>query len=138
MIKNFLKKNKTKIIFFLGLIVLICSLGFFAYKIITKEKDVDLVIKEIAQKYYEEYYYPDLKARETFTAKIKELSKTGVKKTLWDITSKVDHEDKYRLLNPKVSGIYCKFYETMVVYYPKSPYTVKDYKMDLTIKCKEN
>ena len=86
-----------------------------------------------------EEYYDDLVLNnpKTYTEKLEKASQNGIKKTLFDISRSVDHEEEYRILNSQESGIKCNVFNTIATYYPKSPYGREDYKVDLTIDCSE-
>lgn len=134
--------NKKKIKNYLILIAILAIIGisgFYGIRYyLSKPKDPKPIIEEMVKIYYEKVLYPENK--KTFTGnyekRMNELEKEGILRTLSDVLNKVDHDDKYLLMNSKESGIKCNFFETTVNYTPISPYKEKDYKYDLKVSCK--
>ena len=132
------KKYKKLIIVAVVVFLVIGISSFCIYKILTKKKDANTIINEMVAMYYEQYY-DDLVLNnpKTYQEKLEKASKNSIKKTLFDISRSVDHEEEYRILNSQESGINCNVFNTIATYYPKSPYGREDYKVDLTIDCSE-
>lgn len=130
--------KKYIIIFAILLIIGLSSfLGIKYY--LSIPKDPKPIIEEMVKSYYENYLYEkNSKAflNEEYDKKMEEFNRTGIKKSLFDIMDKVDHDDKHLLMNSKESKINCNFFETVVTYTPVAPYSKKDYKYDLKISCK--
>ena len=131
-----LHENKKTIIISLLVIVIIIVfsiLNFFFNK--NKSKlDVESVVESFAQIYYEDSYYSNVKEfyGDAYVEKLQIDENHGIRLTLRDIVNKFEDVDAANFYD---DGIYCNFLKTYAIIYPKSPYEVKDYEIEVVTSC---
>lgn len=134
-----IKENKKTLLIVLVLFIALIIISILNLIFDNKKSnsfDNEEIIKSFAELYYEEGYYPQITSTfgENYSDKLKEYETEGIKLTLLDIISTFGDVDEYKFYT---EGNYCDFEETYAIVYPKSPYGIKDYTIDIEISCTE-
>lgn len=130
-----LDENKKTIIPILVIIlttilISICNL-FFQNK--NRGTDVKSALEDLAESYYNQYYSEIISQHGDFyKEKLQQDEKKGIKLTLRTLINTFDNVNAENFIK---NGSNCNFIETYIVIYPKTPYSVKDYRLETNIEC---
>ena len=141
-------KKKNTIIPWILLIICIMILGFLSYiffynlknqtKTVTKS-DFKTELTEMGETIYKDYYYEITKIDKTdeqlseFLGKFKDI---GLQFNLVEL-SKYSDENNEKIDNFINSNKSCSREDTMVLIYPKDPYSKNDFNLEVKIDCKD-
>ena len=141
------KRKKIKKVAIILLIIFIIILGFLSIIFIKNlkndsEKDFVNELNMIATEAYSEYYYKDLEntmTGEEVIEHLKKFEKIGLSfdvANLKNYSEVVNNNDYIRIINDFLKkNKDCKEDETMVVIYPKDPYTKNDFTSEIKMNC---
>lgn len=135
-----LKENKKSLIVILIMIVILIVVSILNLVLDNnknnEELDMEGVITSLAEIYYEEHYYPQVQSsfENNYIEKLRQDEKDGIELNLRDIVVAFGEIDPTRFYQ---KGNYCNFIGTYATIYPKYPYDIDDYKIDVTLSCVE-
>ena len=142
-LKSFIKKYYRILLIILGAIVLtIVLILIFGGKKDkrTEQEKVRDAIKDLAIKYYEESYYPNIGGSDDLNEKkmfLNEFRYNGIRfklKVLLKYKEEIKYVDNIEYKNTK-NNTECDPEKTYFIITPYEPYGVKDYKIDIALEC---
>lgn len=144
-IVSFIKqRKKLTLVALIAIIVIIVSLIITinltnkkGEKFETNENELTELLEHLSSTFYEEFFYiqagKDNKSRKEFVEKYNE---TGITTTLDNIIKSVaEAEEKISEFKNNVTNEKCDKEQTIAKIIPKEPYGVKDYELEITLKC---
>ena len=131
------KKRNILLVILIGLVVL---LGFFSiifFKNIKTEKDYVSEFTTMGEDFYSNYYYKIISVDKT-EKEVQEylalFNKIGLKVDLNELEKyKEEYKDTIESFSKKYND--CDKSETMVIIYPKSPYSSTDFDINIKMEC---
>lgn len=139
--------NKGRTVALILLIVVLIILGFLSVNFFKnlkddnsktlKDEDMVTTLTLMGEQLYSEYYYKEEsrgKSSEEMVEYLKKYETVGLK---FDLTQLEKYNDDYKKTIKKFikENNNCKKDETMVIIYPKSPYTNKDFISEISLNC---
>lgn len=134
-------KNKKNLMIIGGIavvaIIIVVLLVCFVFKG-DKEKEMspetlENKLEKMGAKFYEENYYPGVKA-EGKVESLASFKDNGIKVNITnlELLVTIDQDVKNKLEKDK-----CNSDETKIIFYPKNPYGVEDYTMEVELSCEK-
>lgn len=127
------KKNLKLAIIFFGIALAL----FIVNKIVNYEggpkKQLENLMEHVGKTYYEQVFYHDFNDKDNDYAILKSFEKDGITIDLDTAMYNIGYEtDKF--VNHKTNQ-QCDLKNSYIYIYPKSPYGMKDYKIDVNLSC---
>lgn len=133
-----LKENKKSLIIVLILVVVIIVISILNLFFDNNQGDIDVegIVRSFAEIYYEESYYPGVVSAfdGDYSIRLKEDEVDGIKLTLRKIVNDFEDVDASIFYQ---EGNYCDFLATYAIIYPKYPYSIDDYDIEVKTSCAE-
>ena len=140
-----MSSNKLRNIAIVLLIIFIIILGFLSYVFIKNlrernEKDFVAEFTRMGNEIYSDYYYKIVsvgKSEEQLNEFLEKFSTKGLK---FDLVQLEKYSDEYKDIIEDFTKAHkdCKKEETMVIIYPKSPYSSIDFTSEIQMNCNYN
>lgn len=132
------KKVLSIIVLFIGLVIIGMLIIYFTKDLrISKEEKIVRDLTSMGEKLYSDYYYSQISSNKTTDEVISFLKKyetTGLKFNLSEM-EKYSDEYKEKISTFKNKKKLCDKENTMVIIYPKSPYTKTDFDSEIKLDC---
>ena len=138
--KNFKKRHYCKtpvqktilVVIILAIITVLFSVIFTL--VFTTERQVKTKISSLASSYYEDYFYPNIISDNNNTPKIVEhYSGTGFSKV--SLRQIILSNQKITASEADFLRKYCNENDTLVQFFPESPYDKTSYRVEFTYSC---
>ena len=133
-------KKMKRILFAIAAVTIVLIIVFiciFFLKPKNNEEQLKENMVKMGTTFYEKFYYPQITSivenKEEF---MKTLSVTGVSVTLESLESYSGTNDKTaKSMKNAKTGDKCKSESTIIIIYPKEPYSKKDYSTEVILDC---
>ena len=133
------KENKKTLIITLVLLIVLIVISIVSFIFDNKEEKLNMeeVVKSFAELYYKDAYYPEIKSvyKSNYARKLEQDGKDGIKLTLRQIVNIFEDVDVAQFYE---EGNYCHFLATYALIYPKYPYDIDDYEIEVNVLCNED
>lgn len=137
--------NKKRNIALVLLIIVIILLGFFSvlyFKNLNKKSENDYISEftKMGEEFYSNYYYRVISTDKTDEQVKEYLSKFNTLGLKIDLNELEKYNDEYKNVIENFTNDYkyCKKDETMIIIYPKEPYSNSDYELNIKMDCNKN
>lgn len=137
-----MEKRKILIKELIIILVLLVIIGTLIIFLLGKKSytssQMDDKLREMASKFYTEYYYDDIsdnRSKKEVTDYLSSFKEKGLKVDLETLSDYDSENNDPIIANFIKDGIECNKNETKAVIYPKSPYGKKDFEIETVIVC---